>query len=197
MSIVPNSQMRRLRPSKANAVPWVTPSSMHTSPPRLPRPPWALLTYGSLGAPCVSTALQEIKLVFRGLCTVISLWMGGEGAQALGKPEQLWGKGCIRGGGGGLGSPYAGPPLRDPRTPSWAAEQDLWCPQEEGTRPSLGVQVGRGWWTVNLALGGCLWALGAGSSTPFRLPWSRRFSEKMIWANRSDVRTSGSPRLPT
>ena len=152
---------------------------------------------GPLGAPCVSTTVQEIKLVFRDLCTRISLWMGGEGAQALGRPEQLWGKGCIRGGGRGPGSPCAGPPLRAPRTPSWAAEQDLWCPQEEGTRPFLRVQVGGGWWTVNLALGGCFWALGAGSSTPFGLPWPGQFSEKMIRANHSDVWTSGSPRLTT
>lgn len=152
---------------------------------------------GPSGAPCVSTTVQEIKLVFRGLCTGISLWMGGEGAQALGRLEQLWGKGCIRGGGGGLGSPCAGPPLRDPRTPSWASGQDLWCPQEEGTRPSLGVQLGGGWWMVNLALGGCCWALGAGSSTPFGLPWSRQFSEKMIRANHSGVWTSGSSTLIT
>ena len=49
MSIVPSSQMRRLRLGEVNAVPWLTPSSMHTSPPWLLCPPWALLTYGTLG----------------------------------------------------------------------------------------------------------------------------------------------------
>lgn len=72
------------------------------------------------------------------------------------------------------------PPLRDPKDPSQPSEWDLWCFQGEGTGPSLGVPVGGGWWTVNLALGGSHWAPGVESSTPFVLPWSRQFSEEMI-----------------
>lgn len=197
MSIVPSSQMRRLRLGEVNAVPWLTPSSMHTSPPWLLCPPWALLTYGTLGCSvCEHHSAGNQTGLQRSVHWHFPL-DGRRGSPSVGRLEQLWGKGCIRGGGGGLGSPCAGPPLRDPRTPSWAAGQDLWCPQEEGTRPSLGVQVGGGWWMVNLALGGCCWALGAGSSTPFGLPWSRQFSEKMIWANHSGVWTSGSSTLIT
>lgn len=197
MSIVPSSQMRRLRLGKVNAVPWLTPSSMHTCPPWRLRPPWALLTYGTLGCSmCEHHSAGNQTGLQRSVHSHFPL-DGRRGSPSVREAGATMGKGMYKGRWERSRFSLCRFPLRAPRTPSWAAEQDLWCPQEEGTRPSLGVQVGGGWWTVNLALGGCFWALGAGSSTPFGLPWPGQFSEKMIRANHSDVWTSGSPRLTT